>query len=59
MASSLGRLSTTLASAKGQTRHFDPLPATSGLPPETDIVRDGRNVSNAPYATGAPQQQYC
>ena len=21
-----------------QTRHFDPLPATSGLPPETDIV---------------------
>jgi hypothetical protein len=35
-------------SGSGQSRRFNPLPAISGLPPETDIVRDGRNVSNVP-----------
>jgi uncharacterized MAPEG superfamily protein len=33
-------------SEKGQTRHFDGLPITSGLPQSTDIVRVGRHVSN-------------
>jgi len=28
----------------GQKRRFDPLPMTSGLPPETDIVTGGRHV---------------
>ena len=34
----------------GQSRHFDGLPMTSGLPPETDIVTAGRHVSNVPKA---------
>jgi hypothetical protein len=35
-------------SAKGHSRHFDGLPMTSGLPPETDIVTAGRHVSKVP-----------
>src|SRR6266404_1121158 len=35
---------------KGQSRHFDRCPATSGLPPETDILTPGRHVSNVPTA---------
>src|SRR6266481_5992094 len=30
----------------GQSRHFGRWPTTSGLPPETDIVRDGRHVEH-------------
>ena len=32
----------------GQSRHFDRGPATSDLPPGTDIVSPGRHVSNLP-----------
>jgi hypothetical protein len=32
----------------GQSRHFSRRPITSGLPPETDIVRTGRHVSKVP-----------
>src|SRR6266404_5891986 len=35
----------------GQSRRFDGRPATSGLPPSTDIVRAGRQVSSVPLAT--------
>ena len=34
--------------AMGQSRRFDRLSATSGLPLETDIVRVGRHVSKVP-----------
>src|SRR5450631_346265 len=37
-------------------RRFDPLPATSGLPPSTDIVRSARQVWLVPLATNAVQQ---
>ena len=30
----------------GHSRHFDLATMTSGLPPETDIVRAGQDVSN-------------
>ena len=32
----------------GHSRHFDRGPATSDLPPGTDIVSPGRHVSNLP-----------
>ena len=32
----------------GQSRRFDPQPATSGLHSETDIARAGRHVSKVP-----------
>jgi len=35
-------------SAPGQSPHFDRSPPTSGLPPETDILRAGRHVSKVP-----------
>jgi hypothetical protein len=35
-------------SALGQTRHFDRPLMTSGLPPETDILKARRHASNAP-----------
>jgi hypothetical protein len=35
-------------SARGQTRRFDPLPATSGLPRTTDISRPARLVRLVP-----------
>ena len=35
-------------SALGQSRRFDPLPATSGLPRSTDIVRPARLVRFVP-----------
>jgi hypothetical protein len=35
-------------SESGQSRHFDRGPATSDLPPGTDIVSPGRHVSNLP-----------
>jgi hypothetical protein len=31
-----------------QSRHFDPLPATSGIPPETDIVNAAMHVRRVP-----------
>jgi hypothetical protein len=34
--------------ALGHSRHFAGLPMTSGLPPEADIVKAGRHVSNVP-----------
>jgi hypothetical protein len=34
----------------GHSRRFDPATLTSGLPPETDIVRTGQHVSNLPTA---------
>jgi hypothetical protein len=34
----------------GQKRRFDPLPATSGLPQPTDIVRPARLVRFVPIA---------
>ena len=34
--------------AMGQSRRFDPLPATSGLPRTTDIIRPARLVRNVP-----------
>jgi hypothetical protein len=34
--------------APGQSRHFDRSPLTSGLPPETDILKAGRHVSKVP-----------
>ena len=34
----------------GPTRQFGRRPITSGLPPETDIVRTGRHVSKVPIA---------
>ena len=36
--------------AHGQSRRFGRWPMTSGLPPETDILRAGRHVSNVPRA---------
>jgi len=35
-------------SEEGQSRHFDGLPMTSGLPPEADIVTAGPHVSKVP-----------
>ena len=35
-------------SAPDQSPHFDRSPPTSGLPPETDILRAGRHVSKVP-----------
>jgi len=37
----------------GQSRHFDRGPATSDLPPGTDIVSPGRHVSNLPKTEAA------
>jgi hypothetical protein len=34
--------------SQGHSRRFDSRPATSSLPPETDIVRGDRHVSNVP-----------
>jgi hypothetical protein len=34
----------------GQSRRFDPLSATSGLPRTTDIIGPHRHVSNVPKA---------
>ena len=34
--------------AMGHSRRFDPLPATSGLPRTTDIIRPARLVRNVP-----------
>jgi hypothetical protein len=36
-------------SVVGQSRRFGRRPTTSGLPPETDIVRGGQHVSKVPY----------
>src|SRR5258705_12491722 len=35
-------------SAPDQSPHFDRSPLTSGLPPETDLLRAGRHVSKVP-----------
>src|SRR5258708_8391977 len=45
--------SDTAMTALGQSRRFDRCPATSGLPPETDIVRGYRHVSNVPCVDGS------
>ena len=37
-------------SETGQSRRFDYAPATSGLPPSTDILRIRRHVSKVPKA---------
>jgi hypothetical protein len=37
-------------SVVGQSRRFGRRLATSGFPPETDILRAGRHVSNVPTA---------
>jgi hypothetical protein len=34
----------------GHLRRFDRGPATSGIPSETDILKAGRDVSNAPIS---------
>jgi hypothetical protein len=34
--------------SQGQSRHFDRLPLTSGLPQGADIVRAGRHLSKVP-----------
>jgi len=41
---------TWLISELGQKRRFDPLPATSGLPRSTDIIRPVRLVRLVPTA---------
>jgi hypothetical protein len=40
--------------SQGQKRRFDPLPATSGIPSETDIPSGSRHVSKVPTADMAP-----
>ena len=42
------RMTGRSTTASGQSRHFDRGPATSDLPPGTDIVSPGRHVSNLP-----------
>jgi hypothetical protein len=42
-------------SQMGQSRRFDRLPDSSGLPPGTDIVRVGRHVSNVPEDDSASE----
>ena len=41
----------------GQTRRFDGGPATSGLPPSTDIARPARHVSKVPNPDIAAKQK--
>jgi hypothetical protein len=44
----VGRCPAMPTSESGQSRRFDPLPATSGLPRTTDIIRPARLVRNVP-----------
>jgi len=46
-------------SAPGQTRLFNGVPMTSGLPPEADIGTPSRHVSKVPNAAYAVQQTTC
>ena len=48
----------TMMSAPGHSRHFAGLPMTSGLPPEADIVKAGRHVSNVPMADIASAREH-
>jgi hypothetical protein len=43
----------------GQSRHFDRVPVTSGLPPTADILRGRRHVSNVPRAEVARGLEEC
>jgi hypothetical protein len=43
-------------SEKGQSRHSEGAPITSGLPQQTDISRDGRHVSKVPPTDILPIQ---
>ena len=40
----------------GSKRRFDPLPAISGLPRSTDVVRPSRHFSKGPRADVMPKQ---
>jgi hypothetical protein len=44
----LGGKTTTAMTGLGQSRRFGPLPATSGLPRSTDIIRPARLVRLVP-----------
>src|SRR5665647_1413700 len=45
------------SSVSGQSRRFDPMPITSGVPRSTDILRVSRHVSNVPICDIARERR--